>query len=164
MAILDVQGLTRRFGGLTAVNELSFAVEAGEIRGLIGPNGAGKTTTFNVISGFYAPSAGKVIYDGRDISGMKTSAIAALGLVRTFQATTLFHELTVLQNMLVGAHLQTRANLFGALAGTNRAREAAAEQKAWEILAFFGLEERSAELASNLPHGWRSTACRTLKR
>ncbi len=153
MPLLEVQGLTRRFGGLTAVDDLSFAVEAGEIRGLIGPNGAGKTTTFNVISGFYPPSDGRVIYGGRDISGMKTSAIAELGLIRTFQATTLFQEFTVRENVLVGCHLQARAGLFATLAGRQRAREAAAEAKAREVLDFFGLAARASEPTSNLPHG-----------
>jgi len=153
MALLEVECLTRRFGGLTAVSDLSFSVEAGEIRGLIGPNGAGKTTTFNVISGFYAPSSGRVIYDGRDISGMKTSAIAELGLIRTFQATTLFQEFTVLENVLVGCHLQARGGLIGSLIGAGRAREASAEAAAREVLEFFGLSERAGEPASNLPHG-----------
>jgi branched-chain amino acid transport system ATP-binding protein len=153
MPLLEVQRLSRRFGGLTAVNDLSFEVEAGEIRGLIGPNGAGKTTTFNVISGFYPPSAGKVIYDGRDVSGMKTSAIAELGLIRTFQITTLFQEFTVLENVLVGCHLQARAGFFGTLLGRQRDKEAAAEAEAREVLKFFGLGERAGEPTSNLPHG-----------
>jgi branched-chain amino acid transport system ATP-binding protein len=153
MPILDVQRLTRRFGGLTAVDELSFSVEQGEVRGLIGPNGAGKTTTFNVISGFYAPTSGRVLYDGRDIAGLRTSAIAELGLIRTFQSTTLFQEFTVLDNVMVGAHLQARDSLFNTLLGRNRAREAAARERARETLEFFGLLARSDELASNLPHG-----------
>ena len=153
MPILEVKSLTKRFGGLTAVDDLSFAVEAGEIHGLIGPNGAGKTTTFNVISGFYAPTSGQVVYEGRDISGLRTSAIAELGLVRTFQATVLFHEFTVLDNVLVGCHLHARGNFFHALLGTNRAREAGALDKAMEILEFFDLLDRKDELTSNLPHG-----------
>jgi len=153
MPILDVQRLTRRFGGLTAVDELSFSVEPGEVRGLIGPNGAGKTTTFNVISGFYGPTSGRVVYDGSDISGLRTSTIAELGLVRTFQSTTLFQEFTVLDNVMVGAHLQARDGLFNTLLGRNRAREAAAQHQARATLDFFGLSERADELASNLPHG-----------
>jgi branched-chain amino acid transport system ATP-binding protein len=153
MPILDVQRLTRRFGGLTAVDELSFSVEEGEVRGLIGPNGAGKTTTFNVISGFYAPTSGRVLYDDRDIAGLRTSAIAELGLIRTFQSTTLFQEFTVLDNVMVGAHLQARDSLFNTLLGRNRAREAAAQKQARETLEFFGLLARADELASNLPHG-----------
>ena len=151
--ILEVENLTRRFGGLTAVDGLSFAVEAGEIRGLIGPNGAGKTTTFNVISGFYAPTSGRVIYDGRNVSGLKTSRIARLGLIRTFQSTTLFQELSVFENVLVGCHLEAKAGLIPTLLGANRAREAAAAETAREALDFFGLLERQDEPAFNLPHG-----------
>ena len=153
MAILEVESLTKRFGGLTAVDGLSFSVEEGEIHGLIGPNGAGKTTTFNVISGFYAPTSGRVIYQGRDISGLRTSAVAALGLVRTFQASVLFHEFSVLDNVLVGCHLSAGATFFNSLLGSNRKKEAETRDKALEILEFFGLTERREEITSNLPHG-----------
>ncbi len=153
MAILETKDLTRRFGGLTAVNNLNFAIEAGEIRGLIGPNGAGKTTTFNVISGFYAPTSGQVFYQGRDISGMKTSQIAALGLVRTFQGTTLFQEFTVLENVLIGCHLRAESSMLARVLGRDRAQEAEARCHAEEMLGFFGLMDRCDELASNLPHG-----------
>ncbi len=153
MPILEVRQLSMRFGGLTAVNSLSFAVEEGSIHGLIGPNGAGKTTTFNVISGYYVPSGGQVIYDGQDISGKKTSSIAALGLVRTFQGTTLFHELSVFENVLVGAHLKAESYVFAAVLGRDRARQRAAEERACEVLDFFGLLARKDELASALPHG-----------
>ena len=153
MSILALRALSRRFGGLTAVNSLSFEVEEGSIHGLIGPNGAGKTTTFNVISGYYAPSSGQVIYDGRDISGMKTSAIAALGLVRTFQGTTLFHELSVFENVLVGAHLEAESNVFECILGRDGDKRRDADERAREILDFFGLLSRSEELASSLPHG-----------
>ena len=153
MALLEVRDLTRRFGGLFAVSDLSFSVEEGEIRGLIGPNGAGKTTTFNVISGFYPPSDGRVLFLGDDISGMPTNAIAARGLVRTFQATTLFQELSVLENVLVGCHLQARIDPFRALFGTNRAREEAARARADGLLEFFGLEGRRDEAGMSLPHG-----------
>ena len=153
MTILEVRHLSRGFGGLVAVSDLSFSVGEGEIRGLIGPNGAGKTTTFNVISGFYPPSAGRVLFRGEDVSGLRTSAIAARGLVRTFQATTLFQELTVLENVLVGCHLQARTNPFRAMFGAGRRREAAVRDKAIEILDFFGLGERGDDLAGSLPHG-----------
>ena len=99
--ILQVRDLVRAFGGVVAVNGFNLDVHPGTIHGLIGPNGAGKTTTFNVISGFYAPSAGRVVYRGEDISGRATSALAARGLIRTFQGTTLFHELSVLDNCLL---------------------------------------------------------------
>lgn len=153
MAILEVESLSRRFGGLTAVDKLSFSVDEGEIRGLIGPNGAGKTTTFNVISGFYAPSDGRVIYDGRDISGMKTSDIARLGLVRTFQGTTLFHEMSCRENALVGCHLQAESSFLSRVLGSDTAQQRAAEEEAMDCLAFFGLDHLAEELAMNLPHG-----------
>jgi branched-chain amino acid transport system ATP-binding protein len=152
-AILEVERLSRRFGGLAAVDDLSFAIEAGEIRGLIGPNGAGKTTTFNVISGFNPPSSGRVLFEGRDVSGLRTSRIAELGLVRTFQQTTLFQELPVLDNVLIGCHLQARGSLLATLLGRARERETAARAAALETLEFFGLAGRRHELASNLPHG-----------
>ena len=153
MALLELDRVSKRFGGLTAVRDLTFGVEEGEIRGLIGPNGAGKTTTFNVISGFYRPNAGTIRYRGRTISGLKTSRIAEDGLVRTFQSTTLFHELTVFENMLVGCHLRARSGLFAAILGADRARRRAAEERALEVLEFMGLALRRDELAFNLPHG-----------
>ncbi len=153
MALLELTRVSKRFGGLTAVRELSFRVEEGEIRGLIGPNGAGKTTTFNVISGFYRPSAGSIRYRGRIISGLRTSRIAEDGLVRTFQSTTLFHELTVFENMLVGCHLRARAGLFSAIFGADRARRRAAEERALEVLDVIGLAQRRDDLAASLPHG-----------
>lgn len=152
-ALLRLQGVSRYFGGLAAVKELSFALAAGEIRGLIGPNGAGKTTTFNVISGFYKPSAGEVFYEGRCISGLRPSAIAARGLVRTFQATTLFHQLSVLDNVLVGCHLRARVSLLDALLGTARPVEREAKERALAVLDFIGLAARKSELTMNLPHG-----------
>jgi len=157
MALLAVESLTRRFGGLTAVDNLSFQIEPGAIHGLIGPNGAGKTTTFNVISGYYKPSAGRVVYDGRDISGMKTSDITELGLVRTFQATTLFHEFTVFDNVLVGCHLKARIDPFSVILGLKKDREARARAKVGEILDFMELAAVKDELCSNLPHGVQRT-------
>ena len=153
MTLLELDRVTKRFGGLTAVRDLSFRVEEGEIRGLIGPNGAGKTTTFNVISGYYRPTAGAIRYRGRPISGLKTSRIAEGGLVRTFQSTTLFHELSVFENMLVGCHLRARSGLFAAIFGTDRAHGRSAEERAREVLDFIGLAQRSGEPAANLPHG-----------
>ena len=151
--ILEVRGLTRRFGGLVAVDNFSFAVREGAIHGLIGPNGAGKTTTFNLISGFYAHNAGQVRYLGREISGRKTSSLAAMGLVRTFQGSTLFQEFSVLDNVRVGRHLTARAGFVSHLLGTDRPSEQAADAKARETLAFFGLEGLAGEPAANLSHG-----------
>jgi len=153
MSLLQVENMSRRFGGLTAVSDLSFEIEEGGIHGLIGPNGAGKTTTFNVICGFYQPSSGRVVYVGRDISGMRPSAIAELGLVRTFQQTTLFQEFTVFDNVLVGCHLKARRGFLSTLLGTGTERERAAQEKVMEVLDFFGLADRRDELTSNLPHG-----------
>lgn len=153
--ILEVRELSRRFGGLIAVDGLSFSVRKGAIHGLIGPNGAGKTTTFNVISGFYAPTGGQVFYDGRDVSGMKTVRLAEIGLVRTFQGTTLFKEFTVLDNVRVGCHGSARAGFFSRVLGTDRIVEAKAYEKAMELLAFFGLVDLKDEIAGNLPHGYQ---------
>ena len=153
MPLLEVDNLTRRFGGLSAVSDLSFAVEEGEIRGLIGPNGAGKTTTFNVITGFYRPTAGRILYRGEDISGLSTNQIAKRGLVRTFQHTTLFQEFTAFKNVLVGCHLHARVSPLGEVFGAGHAAEREVEDRVQEILAFMGLAERRDELAAELPHG-----------
>ena len=151
--ILQVRDLVRAFGGIMAVNGFSLDVYSGTIHGLIGPNGAGKTTTFNVISGFYAPSSGQVIYLGEDISGHATSALAERGLIRTFQGTTLFHEFSVLDNVRLGCHRSTRAGLAARVLGRDRDSEAAADEKARSILEFFGLHDLADELAANLSHG-----------
>jgi branched-chain amino acid transport system ATP-binding protein len=153
--ILEVRNLVRRFGGLTAVGGLSFEVYPATVHGLIGPNGAGKTTTFNVISGFYSPTNGQVVYQGEDVSGRKTSALAEIGLIRTFQGTTLFQEMTVRDNVRIGCFRCARSSFLSRLLGTDRNIEAAADKQADEILEFFDLRELSAELASNLPHGYQ---------
>jgi branched-chain amino acid transport system ATP-binding protein len=151
--ILQIHGLVRAFGGIVAVNDFSLNVYPGSIHGLIGPNGAGKTTTFNVISGFYAPSRGSIVYLGEEISGRSTSALAGRGLIRTFQGTTLFHELSVLDNVRLGCHRGAKAGLFSRIFGFDRATEAAADEKARDILDLFDLHELAEEFASNLPHG-----------
>ena len=151
--ILQIRDLSRVFGGIVAVKDFSLEVYSGSIHGLIGPNGAGKTTTFNVISGFYPPSSGKVIYQGQDISRHETSALAELGLIRTFQGTTLFHQLSVLDNVRLGCHRIAKAGLVRRILGNDRATEDAADEKAHGILDFFGLLTLAGELAYNLPHG-----------
>jgi len=153
MAILSVEQLTMRFGGLVAVDGLSFEIEPGEIRGLIGPNGAGKTTTFNVVSGFYSPTSGRVIYDGKDISGLKMSAVAARGLVRTFQHSTLFQELSLLENVRIGCHLFEAPRVLASILGKDKARRRETEAKALDTLDFFDLAGRKDDLAAELPHG-----------
>ena len=151
--LLEVRNLTRRFGGLSAVDDLSFRVSSAAIHGLIGPNGAGKTTTFNLISGYYAPTSGRIYYAGRDVTGARTSALAQSGLIRTFQGTTLFHELTVLDNVRVGCHRSAQAGFISRIIGSDRDLERAADRKAREALEFFDLAESADELAASLPHG-----------
>ena len=153
MPLLEVRNLSRRFGGLLAVDSLSFSVEAGSIHGLIGPNGAGKTTTFNVISGFYPPSGGQVLYRERDISGLRTHRIAALGLVRTFQGTTLVQPFSVYDNVLLGCHLTARADIVSGILGSDWMKRRAAAARTEECLHLFDLWERRDEPAANLPHG-----------
>ena len=153
MPILSVESLTMKFGGLTAVNDLSFEVDAGEIRGLIGPNGAGKTTTFNAVSGFYTPTSGRILFKDEVVSGQKMSVVAEKGLVRTFQHATLFQEITLLDNVLVGCHRHHRPGLIASVLGTDRAQRQEVKELAREALDFFGLAGRSDDLAGELPHG-----------
>ncbi|MGI9332318.1 MAG: ABC transporter ATP-binding protein [Gammaproteobacteria bacterium] len=153
MSLLEVKTLTKRFGGLTALNEVSFAVEQGEIRGLIGPNGAGKSTMFKNIAGYYAPTTGDILLEGTSIAGKSPHAIADLGVVRTFQETTLFQELSVFDNVLVGCHRHARVNVFSALIGLARAVEARSRAAALEVIEFMGLAERRDQLARELPLG-----------
>src|SRR5438552_9112435 len=108
MALLEAQNLTRFFGGLAAVNRVDLAVDEGEIVGLIGPNGAGKTTCFNLLSGFLRPTSGVIRFDGDDITGWRPHQVVQRGLVRTFQLTTLFQDMTALENVLIGLHLHSR--------------------------------------------------------
>lgn len=152
-SLLEVQNLTMRFGGLTAVDNLSFKVEKGTIHGLIGPNGAGKTTTFNMISGFYKPTSGKVLLRGEDISGLKMHDVAHRGVVRTFQHSTLFAELTVMDNVLVGTHMPFRPNIFAAIIGWDKEDRKGAQARALESLEFFGLKHLKDEMAGDLSHG-----------
>ena len=153
MAILACESLTMRFGGLAAVSDLSFAVDSGEIRGLIGPNGAGKTTLFNIISGFYRPHSGRVVYDGRNIAGMRMPGVAALGLVRTFQHSALFQDMTLMENVLAGGHLRQRPGFFSSVLGLDRERRGENAERALETLNFFGLAGRRNSRAGDLPHG-----------
>ncbi len=153
MAMFEVRGLSKYFGGLAAISDLDLTVEEGEIRGVIGPNGAGKTTLFNVISGVYRPTEGSIQYQGKEISGLTASQIAEIGVVRTFQRTALFHKFTVMDNVLVSRHLQAKGGLFRTIFGTNRRTDIEHEKKALEIIDFMGLSDLKDELAHNLPHG-----------
>ena len=153
MAILEISNVSKQFGGLTALDNVSFQVEAGEIRGLIGPNGAGKSTMFKNIAGFQVPTMGNIRYQGQSIEGKKPHTIAEMGIVRTFQETTLFQELSVFENALVGTHIRARSNVFSAVLGLDRLKQQAASEKVMEVLEFMGLIERKDQLASELPLG-----------
>ena len=147
MNILEVKGVTKTFGGLVAVNNVSFEVSKGEIFGIIGPNGAGKTTLFNVISGFYRPDKGRIFFDGKEITGQKPHKLAKLGLTRTWQIVKPFLGMKVLDNVLVSIYATK-----GIVTGMS---EEEAVRKAEEILDFVGLLHRKDLLAEALPHGER---------
>lgn len=153
MAILEVKNVTKQFGGLTALHDVSFQIEEGEIRGLIGPNGAGKSTMFKNIAGFQVPTKGRITYQGISIEGMKPHSIAELGVVRTFQETTLFQELSVFENVLVGSHIRARTDVFSAILGLDRQKQEAANDRVMDVLKFMGLMERKDQIASELPLG-----------
>ncbi len=155
MAILELKELSKHFGHLVAVNELDLTVEDGEIRGLIGPNGSGKTTTFNLVSGFLTPTKGRVFFQGEEVTGLPAHVVARRGLVRTFQLTALFRELTALQNVIMACHLHTELGLFQQFlrgSGT-RQREREMEEKALALLDSMGIADKKDEIAGDLPHG-----------
>ena len=155
MSLLRIEGLTRRFGGLVAVDDVSLDIPADGLSAIIGPNGAGKTTLFNMISGFMPPSAGSVHFDGQKISGLPPESIARRGLIRTFQLVQLFEGLTVLENVKVGCHLHTRGGLLAALMPLSRARaeEASVEVTARRLVEETGLASQAGTYAAVLPYG-----------
>ena len=155
--MLEITGLTKKFGGLCAVNELSFTVDQGEIVGLIGPNGAGKTTVFNLITGYLHPTEGKITFETEDISGKTPSSIAARGAVRTFQATSVFPEFSVNDNITVACHVKDRMRLGEALLTLPAvaARRTVLRSKTAEIIESVGLSEVRDVSAKNLPHGYK---------
>ena len=152
---LSVEGLTVHFGGLVAVSNVDFVVREGEIASLIGPNGAGKTTAFNVITGFLRASAGSVRYRGASLDGLRPNDVADLGVVRTFQKTSLFSGLSVIDNMLIGLHRRGRGRVWEILLALPRiqAEERELRMQAGAILEQVGLSHRGGELASDLPYG-----------
>jgi len=153
--ILTVDALTKRFGGLTAVNQVSFEIGKGEIFSLIGPNGAGKTTLFNSITGIYSPTSGTVIFERNDITGLKPYKVAELGIGRTFQQIRLFAYMTAFDNVRVGEHSRMHAKVWDALFKTKRERdeEARVTEKAMDLLKFVGIEQHTHNYARNLPYG-----------
>jgi branched-chain amino acid transport system ATP-binding protein len=152
MPILETRGLSKQYGGLAAVSDVDLHVDEGEIVGLIGPNGAGKTTCFNLLSGFVRPTRGTVTFAGEDITGLRPHHVAARGLVRTFQLTTLFHDMTVLESVLLGLHLHVSMRPARLLfhRDTYSLGEVA---QAREVLEFAGLTAAALQPARNLPHG-----------
>jgi ABC-type branched-subunit amino acid transport system ATPase component len=155
MALLCTEELTKRFGGLVAVDHVDMTVEPGEIRGIIGPNGSGKTTFFNVIMGIYRPDGGRVIFREETVSGRAAHRVIWTGMARTFQEIELFYEMTVLENVLLGTHRLTRTGALGAVLRTSKLNkeERFAREKAREALAFVGLHGVEEELAKNLSYG-----------
>ncbi|KAA0971758.1 ABC transporter ATP-binding protein [Aureimonas fodinaquatilis] len=154
--ILKVSGLTKRFGGLTAVNEVSFSVNNGQIFTVIGPNGAGKSTLFKLIGGFIRPSEGDIRFEDRSLVGMQPHDIARLGVVRTFQETTIFREMTTRETVETAFHLQCKASSFGAFFNSRQARadDAEARRCTDAILKLLRLDHVQHEQAKNLPHGY----------
>ena len=154
-SILQVKGVTKKFGGLTANNNIYFDVNEGEILSVIGPNGAGKSTLFKMISSFMPTTSGEVLFNGERVSNLSPHIVAQKGIVRTFQETTIFRSMTVRDNVIVSHHLRSKANLFGYFLGTAKAKSDEEEfgRSANDIVEFLGLGDIRHELASNLPQG-----------
>ena len=155
MTLLSLDHITKRFGGLTAVNRVSFAVDEGQVVGLIGPNGAGKTTVFNLITGNYRPDEGTVLFQEQAIGGLAPHRIVILGIARTFQTIRLFQNMSVVENVLAGCHCRMRTGMFGSLFHTpgQRREEQDALAQAQAELAFVGLGDSGGQLAKNLSYG-----------
>jgi len=152
MALLEVTGLIKSFGGLTAVSELNFDIRAGELLSIIGPNGAGKTTLFNLLTGFYQPTSGTITFNDIDITGCKPYQVTRHGIGRTFQLTSIFKQSTVLENVIIGQSLHAKVGVWGAVLKTsaNRREEQRTREKAREILSFVGLGDRENRVAGGL--------------
>ena len=153
--LFEARGVTKRFGGLTAVNRVDFSLSAG-IASIIGPNGAGKTTFFNMLTGLYTPTLGRIVFDGRDITRTRPDKITTLGIARTFQNIRLFATMTAVENVMVGQNARMRAGLFGSILRVPRVRreEKAVEEKARETLSYVGISENHHDQMSvNLSYG-----------
>jgi branched-chain amino acid transport system ATP-binding protein len=153
--LLKADNISKSFGGIHAVREVSFAVARGQIKGIIGPNGAGKTTLFNLITGFYAADAGAIYFNGHSLDNLVPHQVAERGVARTFQNVELFDRMTVLENVMVGRHPKTRAGFISAAFRLSKARreESGIRDKAMEILNFIGLSERAPNPSTSLPFG-----------
>jgi branched-chain amino acid transport system ATP-binding protein len=153
--LLEVDNMRKEFGGLVAVSDVDFEIPEHSIVSLIGPNGAGKTTFFNMITGVYKPTAGKVVFDGQDITGKPPHAVTERGIGRTFQNIRLFQDMTSLENILVGMHSRLKGGFIGSIFGTRRVRheEADAHDRGLELLKYCALQGREDDYARNLPYG-----------
>jgi len=153
--LIEAKDIGIRFGGVQALNRVTFGIGEGEIYGLIGPNGAGKTTLFNVLTGIYAPDAGRFSFRGRDITGLKSHEIARAGIARTFQNIRLFANLSALENVMIGRHVRTHAGVLGAVLRNPRTlgEEAAIEKRALELLDYVGIAARANDASGSLPYG-----------
>jgi len=155
MANLELQNITVKFGGLTALSELSFSLNQGEILGLIGPNGAGKTTVFNVLTGVYQVTNGKVLFDGQSLLGQRPYKIFSNGIARTFQNIRLFSNMTAIENAMVARHCRSNKGVVGAIfrTGSQQKEEADIREKARQALSFMGVDAYADTVAENLPYG-----------
>jgi branched-chain amino acid transport system ATP-binding protein len=155
LSLLRVEGAAKRFGGVQALNAVSFSIAAREIFGLIGPNGAGKTTLFNVLTGIYPADAGSFTFDTRSLGGLKPNHVAAAGIARTFQNIRLFANLSALENVMIGRHLRGSAGVIGAVLRTKKtlAEERAIEKRSLELLDYVGIRARANDAAGSLPYG-----------
>jgi branched-chain amino acid transport system ATP-binding protein len=154
-ALLDAVGVSKRFGGLQAVREVSFSIAPAEVYGLIGPNGAGKTTLFNLLTGIYAPDAGEFRLDGRSLRGLRADQVAKAGIARTFQNIRLFANLSALENVMIGRHVRPRAGVLGAVLRTRKTlqEEKDIERRGLELLDYVGIRARANDAAGSLPYG-----------
>ncbi len=155
MALLETKGVSKRFGGLVAVNQMDFILDQGQIISIIGPNGAGKTTFFNTLTGIYKPEEGTIHFDGHSLVGLRPDQIATLQISRTFQNIRLFGNMSVIENIMVGMYPRLHENMLGALFRTKKFHyeEERAHQKSSELMEFVSLEKMGNELAKNLPYG-----------
>ena len=152
---LSVQNVSLQFGGVSALTQVSFEVPEGQVTGLIGPNGAGKTSLFNVVSGIYTPTSGKVFYKGHEISRLRLDQINRLGVARTFQNIMVFPDLSLVENVMIGRQSRTRAGVLASICRTRveRAERREAERRSIELLSYVSLDKKKDELAKNLPYG-----------
>jgi branched-chain amino acid transport system ATP-binding protein len=154
-ALLAATGVSKRFGGVQALSDVSFTIRQGEIYGLIGPNGAGKTTLFNVLTALFVPDTGSFVFNGAPLRGLKPHEVAGRGIARTFQNIRLFANLSALENVMIGRHIRTRAGVLGAVLRDRATRdeEAAIEARALALLDFVGLRAQANVAAGSLPYG-----------